>query len=93
MVKHAAKFIIQGTVQGVFYRKFVKENADKLNLRGHVRNTEDGNVEVIVEGEKENILQFPPILKQGPAHAQIQNIITEEKKWSGDFQDFKILRF
>jgi acylphosphatase len=93
MVKKAAKLIVQGTVQGVFFRQFTKEHADNLKLRGFVRNLDNGDLEIIVEGEQENIERFIPILKKGPEHAQIRNITTEERKWSGDFKEFKVLRF
>lgn len=92
-MKKAAKFLIQGTVQGVFFRQFCKDKADALNLRGHVRNMESGEVEVLAEGDKEKIEELYKILKQGPPHAQIRDIKVEEKKWSGDFKDFKILKF
>jgi acylphosphatase len=87
------KFVISGTVQGVFFRQFCKGEADKLELRGYVRNLESGNVEVLVEGEKDNIEEMYKILKKGPPHAQIREIKPEEKKWSGEFKDFTIMRF
>lgn len=92
-MKKANRVIIQGTVQGVFFRQFVKENADKMGLRGFVRNLSDGNVEIVVEGEGETIERFLGVMRKGPEHSQIRNMIVEEKKWSGDFNEFKILRF
>jgi acylphosphatase len=93
MVKKAAKFIVQGSVQGVFFRQFIKEKAETMELTGFTRNLTDGNVEIIVEGEGEKIEMFGNLLKQGPEHANIRNLQFEERKWSGDFKDFKILRF
>lgn len=92
-MKKANRLIIQGTVQGVFFRQFVKENADKMGLRGFVRNLPEGNVEIVAEGEGETIERFLNIMKKGPEHSQIRNVIVEERKWSGDFNEFKILRF
>ena len=92
-MKKAAKFTVQGTVQGIFFRQFVKQHADDLKLRGFVRNLENGEVEVLVEGEDENIKRLAGFLENGPAHAQIRNVKSEEKKWSGDFSGFKIMRF
>ena len=91
-MKAAAKITIKGTVQGVFFRNFVKAEADKLGLKGFVRNLEDGNVEVIVEGGDE-ISKLVEVLKQGPPHAQIRDVGVEERKWSGEFDDFRVLRF
>jgi len=93
MTKKAGRLIVKGTVQGVFFRQFVKENADKYHISGFVRNLEDGDVEIIAEGEKENLGRFTNEIKQGPPHAQIRNVKLEERKWSGDMKDFKILRF
>lgn len=93
MTKKAVKFTISGTVQGVFFRQFCKDKAVELGLKGYVRNLETSNVEVLVEGEKDKIEEMYNILKKGPPHAQIREIKPEEKKWSGEFKDFSIMRF
>ena len=92
-MKKAARFVVQGTVQGVFFRKFVEDHANDLGLVGFVRNLDSGDVEVVVEGEAEQIGRLNGFLKKGPDHAQIRNVSAEERKWSGDFKEFKILRF
>ena len=92
-MKAGAKFIVQGSVQGVFYRQFVKENADLFNLRGHVRNLSNSDVEIVVEGDDKEIDGFFKIIQKGPKHSQIRHIQIEKKKWSGDFKEFKVLRF
>ena len=93
MVKKAAKFIMKGTVQGIFFRQFVKEHADNLKLKGFVRNLENSDVEIIVEGEGDAIKRLGGFVQKGPAHAQIRDVQITERKWSGDFKEFKILRF
>jgi len=92
-MKKSVKFTINGTVQGVFFRQFCKEKADSLALKGYVRNLESGDVEVLVEGDKDKIEEIFKILKQGPPHAQIRDIKIEEKRWSGEFKDFTIMKF
>ncbi len=92
-MKKAAKFIVKGTVQGVFFRQFVKEHADKLRLNGFVRNLTKGDCEIIVEGESESIERLSNFVRKGPEHSQIRQVQIEERKWSGEFKDFKILRF
>lgn len=92
-MKTGAKFLIQGTTQGFFFRQFTKENAESLNLKGFVRKLDNGDLEVIVEGENFSIDKLEKILKRGPRHSNIRNVKREDKKWSGGFSDFKILRF
>jgi acylphosphatase len=92
-MKAGAKIIVQGTVQGVFFRQFVKEHADNLGLRGFVRNLTNGDLEIVVEGEKDRIERLVNLIKKGAPHSQIRNVQLEERKWTGDMLDFKILRF
>lgn len=84
---------MQGTVQGVFFRQFVKEHADKLGIVGFVRNLENNDVEIIAEGEKDKIDSLIAKVQKGPEHSQIRNVKAEERKWSDSFKDFQILRF
>lgn len=92
-MKRAAKFLVSGSVQGVFYRKFVKEHADSLLLKGYVRNLKDGGVEVLVEGEEKKIEELEEKLKEGPEFSQVRKVDREERKWTGEFKEFKILLF
>jgi len=92
-MKSASRIVVKGTVQGVFFRQFVKENADNLKLKGFVRNIDTGEVEVIVEGEKEQVERLLGILKKGTEHSHIRDVQIQEKKWTGDYKEFKILRF
>ncbi len=92
-MKKGAKITINGTVQGVFFRNFVKENAEKLELKGFVRNLENSDIEIVVEGDGENIKQLIEIVKKGPPHSQIRSVDVKEKSWSGELKDFRILRF
>jgi len=85
------KIFIEGTVQGVFFRKFIQENAEKLGLKGFVRNLDNGKVEVIVEGKDENTNEMIRVCKRGPAHSEIKEVEVEEIKHHG-FDDFKILK-
>jgi acylphosphatase len=54
MVLH---FLIQGRVQGVGFRWFVNREASELNLRGWVRNTEEGDVEVLASGKESDLAE------------------------------------
>ncbi|MBS3159750.1 acylphosphatase [Candidatus Woesearchaeota archaeon] len=67
------KIILEGEVQGVFFRAFIKEMAKKLNLKGYVKNIEN-NVEIHAKGEKENIDKLIASCKIGPNGAKVNNI-------------------
>ena len=82
---------ISGTVQGVLFRKFIKENANRIGVRGFVRNLEDGRVEVVMEGRDEKVMEMLEICKQGNPHSQVRQIEIKELPFQG-FEGFKIRR-
>lgn len=83
--------VIKGMVQGVFFRAFAKENADKLGIVGFVRNLNDGNVEVIMEGEQGKVDEMVELLKKGPAEANVKDVEIEEERFKSEYQEFDIL--
>jgi len=87
-MKKSIRLYITGTVQGIFYRAFVKENAEKLNVKGFVRNLEDGRVEVFLEGNTNEVDKMIELCKKGPKHSEIRKIEEKEEK----FQDFKVFK-
>jgi len=88
----AVRVYIFGTVQGVFFRKFIKENADKLGLKGYVRNKEDGSVEAWFEGNSKDVDKMVELCKKGPKHAIIKRLDIVDEHVQGR-REFKIIRF
>lgn len=82
--------VVSGVVQGVFYRRFVLQEATGLGLYGQVRNLFDGRVEVEVEGERENLEHFVKRLHKGPRGAQVADVATEWSEHRGEYRDFRI---
>jgi acylphosphatase len=72
MVLH---FLIQGRVQGVGFRWFVHREASELSLRGWVRNTEDGEVEVVASGSEQELSELRASLRRGPRGSRVDQLI------------------
>lgn len=89
-MKKSVRLYISGTVQGIFFRQFVKDNAERSNVRGFVRNLEDGRVEVFIEGDNENVDKMIDICQKGPKHCKIDKVDIQEEKFQ-DFKEFKVL--
>lgn len=85
-----AHVFISGSVQGVGYRYFVKDNARKMGLTGWVRNTEDGGVEVVIQGEEKKIEELIALCKQGPFLAEVKHIGFEWEETEEVFEGFAI---
>lgn len=89
-MKKSVRLYISGLIQGVFYRAFIKENAERYNVKGFVRNLEDGRVEVFLEGEIEPVNTMIEICRKGTKHSQISKVEIKEEKLQ-EFREFKIL--
>ncbi|MGA2727618.1 MAG: acylphosphatase [Terracidiphilus sp.] len=89
MVLH---FLIQGRVQGVGFRWFVHREASELDLRGWVRNTEDGDVEVVASGTAEDIAELRASLKKGPRGSRVDRVVEHhlDEAEARDLQSFRI---
>jgi len=84
------RFLISGKVQGVWYRKFVSENAKNRGFKGYVRNLLDGMVEAVANIENEKRLnEFLEILKEGSPYSIVGDIEYEEIN-PMEFRDFEI---
>lgn len=69
---------ITGIVQGVGFRWWVRKSAGAMDLRGTVRNAEDGSVEVRVEGGAADLDRFENQLREGPPGARVRALRREE---------------
>jgi acylphosphatase len=72
MVLH---FLVQGRVQGVGFRWFVHREASELDLRGWVRNTEEGEVEVVASGTAEDLAELRESLRRGPRGSRVDHLV------------------
>lgn len=66
--------VVTGRVQGVGFRWTAAAEAERLGLKGWVRNTRSGNVEVWTEGPEEKAQVFLEWLRRGPRHAQVREV-------------------
>lgn len=78
----AARFLVSGLVQGVFFRASTREQAQRLGLRGHARNLPDGRVEVLAVGEAGAVDALAGWLRHGPPQARVDAV--EREAATGD---------
>ena len=75
MVRH---YLIKGRVQGVGFRWYVHREAAALGLKGWVRNTDDGHVEVAAAGEPEQLAELESVLRKGSRGSRVDAVIEHE---------------
>jgi acylphosphatase len=75
MVRH---YMIRGRVQGVGFRWFVQREAAELGLRGWVRNTADGQVELVAAGSAERLAELKAALERGSRGSRVDAVVEHE---------------
>ena len=80
------RLVIRGHVQGVFFRESMRQEAARLGITGWVRNTRDGTVEAVVQGNAGAVEAITRWAHRGPEDARVQGVEAFES--DGDFASF-----
>lgn len=89
-MKKLCHIFVSGHVQGVFFRAHARDIAKSLSISGWVRNLPDGRVEIVAEGEEEDIKRFIEWAKKGPERARVSDVKVEYKDELVGFKGFEI---
>ena len=84
------KIRVSGHVQMVGYRWFAKEKADICHIKGYVRNTSRGDVDILAQGSEEDMASYLDYLKLGPSRARVGKITSYEEKDDKLYNEFNI---
>lgn len=90
MDKARARVIVEGRVQGVFFRAHTEEMASLLSLKGWVKNRRDGRVEALFEGDKAKVDEMIQWCHRGPSEARVTNVRVIWEEFAEEFKDFSI---
>lgn len=85
------RMIIEGRVQGVWFRDSTRRQAVALGVTGWVRNRPDGSVEVVAEGPEESVRRLSAWCHHGPSAARVDRVSESEEAWVGKFDSFEII--
>ena len=86
------KFIISGVVQGVGYRFFAQRAAARHQVRGYVKNLDDGRVELLAEGDDKSVENFKHDLIAGPTYSKVEFIEETVLEAGNSYSMFRIER-
>lgn len=84
------RIIVSGRVQGVFFRYSTRKVAADLGLVGYVKNLEDSRVEVVAQGDEEDLNRLADFCRKGPMFARVDDIKIKEEKTGDEFEGFEI---
>lgn len=86
-----AHVLISGSVQGVGYRFFVKSWARTYGVVGWVKNSLEGKVEAVFQGEEKSIEDLIAKCRKGPFLAEVKDIAVNWEEGGDEFGDFKVM--
>jgi acylphosphatase len=82
--------VIRGDVHGVGFRYYLLREAQRLGLRGWVRNRDDGTVEFVAEGRRTELEKLKRAAERGPQLAQVEKVDTEWSAAAGGLDSFDL---
>jgi acylphosphatase len=88
-MNQALRILVEGHVQGVFYRASAQREARRLGVTGYARNLPDGRVEILAQGQSAALQAFTAWCRQGPSHASVTDVIATPYDTEEVFQDFE----
>lgn len=88
----ARKFLFRGTVQGVGFRFFTQRVAARYQIRGYVRNLDDGRVEALAQGIEKSVEAFRQDLTAGPRFSKVEDVEEIVLEPNEAFSSFRIER-
>ena len=91
MAKVRAHVYVSGRVQGVFFRYETRKEAKKHGVKGWVKNLQDGRVEAVFEGEKEDVEKLIDFCRKGPPLAKVDKVEVFWEEYKGEFKSFNIV--
>jgi acylphosphatase len=89
-MKHL-NILVQGKVQGVFFRVSTKAVADQLGVKGLVKNLPEGDVYIEAEGDDFSLESFLEWCHEGPLQASVQKVEVVEAEVK-NYRNFEILK-
>ena len=90
MAKRRVEIIVTGLVQGVYYRARTRREAAGLGLTGWVRNRHDGSVEIVAEGDEDDLKKLVRWGRQGPPDARVDDVQASWLDYRGQFDVFTV---
>jgi acylphosphatase len=82
--------VVRGDVQGVGFRYFLLSRAQRLGLRGWVRNNDDGTVELVAEGRRVDLEQLRQAAEEGPRMARVDRVDADWSAATGGLDGFDL---
>ena len=80
MSSERRRVVAHGRVQGVFFRDSTRREADRRGVAGWARNTAEGTVEAVFEGDPEAVEAMVAFVRAGPGHSSVSEVEVHDEE-------------
>jgi acylphosphatase len=84
------RLVVSGRVQGVGFRYYIIRLAESFTVTGYVRNQPNGGVEIVAEGDEDQVEAFIGRAALGPSSSRVSEVKTYQEQFSGGYDSFGI---
>ncbi len=81
---------VQGRVQGVFFRDYTQRQAQKLDIKGWVKNMPDGSVETILQGDASQVKRMLEWLENGSPQSRVEHVAVSQMDDAESYASFEV---
>lgn len=83
--------VVRGRVQRVGYRDFIEKYTKEHGLFGWIKNSEDGSVEVVIQGTPDELKECIEVLNQGSLLAKVESLSVDWRTPAKQFDEFRVI--
>ena len=84
------RLLFSGVVQGVGFRYWATRESAAFGVTGYVRNLNDGSVEAILEGPRDEVANFEGVLRDGPPYGRSRRVEALDEEPQGEYISFDV---
>ena len=84
------RLLFSGVVQGVGFRYWATRESAAFGVTGYVRNLNDGSVEAVLEGPRDEVANFEGVLRDGPPYSRIRRVEAIDEEPRGEYVSFDV---
>lgn len=89
-MEKAVELVVKGRVQGVGFRWFSRQQAERFGIKGWVKNLPNGDVAIFAEGEQAAVDAFMEAIQQGPSFAYVEEMLVSEQPVDHRYSTFEV---
>ncbi len=82
-MKKSMRLFLTGSIHSIFFNQHIKDNAQRLGIRGYIRKMQGSRIEIFIEGDTNTVPQMVELCKKDSKYSFIKSVEEKEEKFQG----------